>query len=210
MAYVYMFKYIIVGDSAVGKSCLLLNFTDKRFKAGHEVTIGVEFGSKTVVVDKKPIKIQIWDTAGQESFRSITRAYYRGATGALLVYDVSRRETFNHLAQWIEDVRRYADSKMVIMLVGNKSDLPRHEVTYEDGAQFAKDNGLMFIETSAKTADHVDEAFLGTAEKIYEHIQSGHYDISSQSHGIKVGVPNKMLNTGNEFKPQAEVATCQC
>lgn len=196
MAYAYMFKYIIVGDTSVGKSCLLLNFTDKRFRADHDVTIGVEFGSRSIVIDGKPIKIQIWDTAGQESFRSITRAYYRGATGALLVYDISRRLTFSHLTQWLDDVKKHVDSKTAIMLIGNKSDLPRREVSYEEGERFAKDNGLFFLETSAKTASNVDEAFLQTATAIHDNIKNGLYDLSSQAHGIKVGMPNRMLAGG--------------
>ena len=95
----YLFKYIIIGDTGVGKSCLLLQFTDKRFQPVHDLTIGVEFGARMVTIDGKQIKLQIWDTAGQESFRSITRSYYRGAAGALLVYDITRRETLNSLAR---------------------------------------------------------------------------------------------------------------
>eukprot|EP00662_Eupelagonemidae_sp_cell21_P055459 gene55459-57495_t len=96
MAHDYLFKYIIIGDSAVGKSCLLLQYTDQRFEPVHDMTIGVEFGTRMVDLDGRRVKMQIWDTAGQESFRSITRSYFRGAVGALLVYDVTRRETFDH------------------------------------------------------------------------------------------------------------------
>lgn len=120
MSYAYLFKYIIIGDTGkyiklcllnnllflgVGKSCLLLQFTDQRFRQQHDLTIGVEFGSRTVKINEKNIKLQIWDTAGQESFKSITRSYYRGAAGALLVYDITRKETFNHLTRWLEEVR---------------------------------------------------------------------------------------------------------
>jgi len=122
-SYAYLFKYIIIGDTGVGKSCLLLQFTDKRFQPVHDLTIGVEFGARMVTIDGKQIKLQIWDTAGQESFRSITRSYYRGAAGALLVYDITRRETFNHLTTWLEDARQHSNSNMTIMLIGNKSDL---------------------------------------------------------------------------------------
>jgi Ras-related protein Rab-2A len=198
-----MFKYIIVGDSSVGKSCLLLSFTDKRFRAEHDVTIGVEFGSRTVTLDNKPIKIQIWDTAGQESFRSLTRAYYRSASAALLVYDISRRSSFNHITQWLEDVRAYSDQKTVITLIGNKSDLPRREVAYEEGEQFAKDNGLVFLETSAKTTDHVEEAFVRTAGAIYRNIQNGVYDLSSQACGIKIGMPMPVLGRGGSSNEDA-------
>lgn len=143
-----------------------------------------------VNVSGKQIKLQIWDTAGQESFRSITRSYYRGATGALLVYDISRRDTFNHLTRWLDEARQHANPKMVIMLIGNKSDLEKREVSYEEGEKFAQENGLIFLETSAKTAQNVEEAFLKTAQKIYDNIQSGLYDLSNDSHGIKVGMPS--------------------
>jgi len=188
MSYAYLFKYIIIGDTGVGKSCLLLQFTDKRFQPVHDLTIGVEFGARMVTIDQRQIKLQIWDTAGQESFRSITRSYYRGAAGALLVYDITRRETFNHLARWLEEARQNAHQNMVIMLIGNKSDLEhRRQVSHEEGAKFAKENGLIFLETSAKTAANVEEAFIHTAQKIYEHIQNGVYDVSNDSFGIKVG-----------------------
>ncbi|CAN1127907.1 Ras-related protein RABB1c [Linum perenne] len=188
MSYAYLFKYIIIGDTGVGKSCLLLQFTDKRFQPVHDLTIGVEFGARMINIDTKPIKLQIWDTAGQESFRSITRSYYRGAAGALLVYDITRRETFNHLASWLEDARQHANSNMTIMLIGNKCDLShRRAVSAEEGEQFAKENGLVFMEASAKTAQNVEEAFINTAGKIYKKIEDGVLDISNESYGIKLG-----------------------
>eukprot|EP00249_Psilotum_nudum_P007026 c20256_g1_i2 orf=362-1003(-) len=188
MSYQYLFKYIIIGDTGVGKSCLLLQFTDKRFQPVHDLTIGVEFGARMVTIANKPIKLQIWDTAGQESFRSITRSYYRGAAGALLVYDITRRETFNHLASWLEDARQHATANMVIMLIGNKCDLAhRRAVSTEEGAQFAKENGLIFMEASAKTAQNVEEAFINTAAKILQRIEEGVIDVSNESCGIKIG-----------------------
>lgn len=189
MSYAYLFKYIIIGDTGVGKSCLLLQFTDKRFQPVHDLTIGVEFGARMInSIDGKQIKLQIWDTAGQESFRSITRSYYRGAAGALLVYDITRRETFNHLASWLEDARQHANPNMTIMLIGNKSDLKeRRAVSTEEGEQFAKEHGLIFLETSARTAHNVEEAFINTAREIYRKIQEGVFDVSNESYGIKVG-----------------------
>jgi len=189
MSYAYLFKYIIIGDTGVGKSCLLLQFTDKRFQPVHDLTIGVEFGARMITIDSRQIKLQIWDTAGQESFRSITRSYYRGAAGALLVYDITRRETFNHLTRWLEEARQNSNSNMAIMLIGNKSDLEhRRAVSTKEGEQFAQENGLIFLETSAKTAQNVEEAFIKTAEKIYDNIQSGVYDVTNEAHGIKVGM----------------------
>merc|ERR1712134_114066 len=156
MSYSYLFKYIIIGDTGVGKSCLLLQFTDKRFQPVHDLTIGVEFGARMITIEKQLIKLQIWDTAGQESFRSITRSYYRGAAGALLVYDITRRDTFNHLTTWLKEARQNGNQNMTIMLIGNKNDLEhRRQVTPEEGAKFAQEHGLMFLETSAKTAENV-------------------------------------------------------
>jgi len=185
MSYAYLFKYIIIGDTGVGKSCLLLQFTDKRFQQVHDLTIGVEFGARMITIDGKQIKLQIWDTAGQESFRSITRSYYRGAAGALLVYDITRRDTFNHLTSWLDDARQHANSNMTIMLIGNKCDLEqRRAVTFEEGQQFANEHGLVFLETSAKTAANVEEAFINTARKIYEKIQQ----VRAASRAVVIGV----------------------
>lgn len=188
MAYAYLFKYIIIGDTGVGKSCLLLQFTDKRFQPVHDLTIGVEFGARMITIDGKQVKLQIWDTAGQESFRSITRSYYRGAAGALLVYDITRRETFEHLGSWLEDARQHSSSNMVIMLIGNKSDLESaRQVTFEEGEQFAKEHGLIFTETSAKTAAGVEESFINTAKHINEMIKKGVFDVNNEANGIKIG-----------------------
>ncbi|XP_042328895.1 ras-related protein Rab-2B isoform X1 [Sceloporus undulatus] len=188
MSYAYLFKYVIIGDTGVGKSCLLLQFTDKRFTAVHDLTIGVEFGSRMITIDDKKIKLQVWDTAGQESYRSITRSYYRGAAGALLVYDITRRETFNHLYSWLEDARQQSSAHMVIMLIGNKSDLEnRRVVQKEEGEAFAREHGMVFLETSAKTATNVEEAFLSTAKAIYRKVQKGQFDLANEGNGIKIG-----------------------
>jgi Ras-related protein Rab-2A len=185
--FVYVFVSIIV--KGVGKSCLLLQFTDKRFQPVHDLTIGVEFGARMVTVKDTPVKLQIWDTAGQESFRSITRSYYRGAAGALLVYDITRRDTFQHLGRWLEEAQQHAQPNMVILLIGNKNDLEhRRAVSTEEGRAFADANGLLFMETSAKTAYNVEQAFLSTAEHIHGKIESGEIDVSNESHGIKVGM----------------------
>ncbi|MCQ6473241.1 GTP-binding protein, partial [Vibrio parahaemolyticus] len=133
MAYAYLFKYIIIGDTGVGKSCLLLQFTDKRFQPVHDLTIGVEFGARMITIDGKQIKLQIWDTAGQERFRAVTRSYYRGAAGALMVYDITRRSTYNHLSSWLTDARNLTNPNTVIILIGNKADLEaQRDVTYEE------------------------------------------------------------------------------
>ncbi|KAI8084853.1 GTP-binding protein yptV1 [Halteromyces radiatus] len=195
--YSYIIKYIIVGDSGVGKSCLLLQFTDKRFYAGRELTIGVEFGTRFITVDGKQIKLQIWDTAGQESFRSITQSYYRGAAGALLVYDISRRESFEHISTWLADVQRHANPQTTVVLVGNKSDLEesQRQVSTEEAERFAKENGIsLFLETSAKSSSNVEEVFVKTAEDVYEKIKAGVFT-SNETSGIRLGpVQNSSLS----------------
>lgn len=188
MSYSYLFKYIIIGDTGVGKSCLLLQFTDKRFRHDHDLTIGVEFGSRMIRVDDKDIKLQIWDTAGQESFRSITRSYYRGAAGALLVYDITRRDTFTHLSNWLQDARENGNADMIITLVANKTDLDsRRTISSEEGERFARENNLIFIEASAKNSTNVEEAFETTAKAIYTKVREGSLDISSETCGVRMG-----------------------
>lgn len=210
MSYSYLFKYIIIGDTGVGKSCLLLQFTDKRFQPVHDLTIGVEFGARMVNIDGKQIKLQIWDTAGQESFRSITRSYYRGAAGALLVYDITRRETFHHLTSWLEDARRHSNSTMTIMLVGNKSDLDsRRAVSYEEGKKFAEQHDLIFLETSAKSDENVEEAFNNTAKIIHQKIEKGIIDVTNEMNGVKVGnVPTQGTNLVDNKGQQENKSKC--
>ena len=166
--YDYLYKVVLIGDSGVGKSNLLSRFTRNEFNLESKSTIGVEFATKSMQVDTKTVKAQIWDTAGQERYRAITSAYYRGAVGALLVYDISKQITFENVERWLKELRDHAESNIVIMLVGNKSDLRhRRAVTTEDAMAFAENNGLAFIETSALDATGVDEAFRQILTEIY-------------------------------------------
>jgi len=188
--YDYLFRYIIVGDMAVGKSCILLQFTDNKFRNQHELTIGVEFGAKTISINGKSVKIQIWDTAGQEAFQAITRTYYKGAIGALLVYDITRKETFIHVTKWLEEVRNNSSKTITVILIGNKKDLEdKRQVSYEEGEAFAKENGLMFLETSAKTAYNVVESFNLSAQCILNNIEKNGVDPTVNS--------NMRLNNNN-------------
>jgi len=188
--YSYLFKFIIIGDEAVGKTCLLLQFTDKRYRTTHQVTVGVEFGSRTVDINGKLIKLQCWDTAGQDRFRSIIRSYYRGAAGALLVYDITRRDSFEHVSQWLQEARTNADPELVITLVGNKCDkVQDRQVSYEEGHAFAHRYGLYFLETSAVSGHMVDEAFTITAKLVYQkNMQSPAYEpAGGSSYGLASG-----------------------
>ncbi|EAY77979.1 hypothetical protein OsI_33024 [Oryza sativa Indica Group] len=186
--YAYRFKFVTIGDAGVGKSCLLLQFTDKRFREVEDLTTGVEYGACVVAVDGKNTKLQIWDTAGQEAFRCITRSYYRGNAACLLVYDITRRETFNHLASWLEDATQHASARMTIILIGNKCDLShRRVVSYQEGEQFAKEHGLLFMEASAKTAHNVEKAFFLAARTVHKKIEDGVINLLDENCGVKSG-----------------------
>ncbi|KAK2637068.1 hypothetical protein Ddye_031860 [Dipteronia dyeriana] len=164
----YVFKVVLIGDSAVGKSQLLARFARDEFNIDSKATIGVEFQTKTVNMDRKTVKAQIWDTAGQERYRAVTSAYYRGSVGAMLVYDISKRQTFDHVAKWLEELRGHADKNIVIMLVGNKSDLETlRAVPTEDAREFAEKESLFFMETSALDCTNVESAFLTVLTEIY-------------------------------------------
>ncbi|KAF0687314.1 Aste57867_20924 [Aphanomyces stellatus] len=165
-------KYIIIGDSEVGKSSLLLQFTEQTFAGIHDLTIGVEFGAKLLDLDNRKVKLEIWDTAGQETFLSITRSYYRGADGVLLVYDIGKRSSFEHLGRWLQECQQNCmNPSLEIMVVGMKADLPEDErqVSAEEAQQWAKRFGLHFIEASAKTAANVELVFVETATTILRH-----------------------------------------
>jgi Ras-related protein Rab-2A len=193
LEYEYLFKFIIVGNMSVGKSCLLMRFADNQFKEHHQSTIGVDFGSQVIQVGDSCIKIQIWDTAGQEDFRAITRAYYREACAALLVYDATNRQSFTEIKTWLEAVRNNSTNDHIVMtLVGNKSDLcGRHtgsrRVKCAEGEKFANQHRMLHIETSAKTGSNVSEAFSRTALAVYEKLQSGLINITDASSGVRGG-----------------------
>lgn len=166
--YDYLFKVVLIGDSGVGKSNLLSRFTRNEFCSESKSTIGVEFATRSMEVEGKTIKAQIWDTAGQERYRAITSAYYRGAVGALLVYDVTKSESFDNVQKWLRELRDHADANIFIMLVGNKSDLEHLRcMSREAGVNFSSKEGLSFIETSALDSTNVELAFQQTLTEIY-------------------------------------------
>ena len=169
--YDYLFKIVLIGDSGVGKSNLLSRFTRNEFDLESRTTIGVEFATRSVPVDNKTIKAQIWDTAGQERFRAITNAYYRGAVGALLVYDIAKHLTYENVERWLKELKDHADANIVVMLVGNKCDL-RHlrAVPTEEAKLFAEKNELFFIETSALDSTNVEESFQSIVRQIFNRV----------------------------------------
>eukprot|EP01112_Ceratiomyxa_fruticulosa_P004364 TRINITY_DN1488_c0_g5_i1.p1 TRINITY_DN1488_c0_g5~~TRINITY_DN1488_c0_g5_i1.p1 ORF type:complete len:207 (+),score=37.53 TRINITY_DN1488_c0_g5_i1:238-858(+) len=192
--YDYLFKLLLIGDSGVGKSCLLLRFADDTYTESYISTIGVDFKIRTITLDGKTIKLQIWDTAGQERFRTITSSYYRGAHGIIVVYDVTDQVSFNNVKQWMQEIQRYACDSVCRLLVGNKSDLIEKKVV--DGhvaKEYAESLSIPFLETSAKSSTNVEQAFLTMAGEIKR----------QQGGGVAPG--GSQSNKANVVKPGASV-----
>ncbi len=196
----YLFRYIIVGDVSVGKSCIMLRFSSNQFREEHELTIGVEFAIKFYEIKNKNIKIQIWDTAGEEAFQSITKNYYKNAIGALLVYDITKKSSFDHLKNWLDNIRENSSRNIKIILIGNKTDLEdKREVTFEEGEEFAKNNGLFFLETSAKNFININESFNKLTEEIYDNIEILEEEEESKN-SIKLEDVNSIINDKKKCK----------
>ncbi|KAL4868198.1 hypothetical protein BDV12DRAFT_104703 [Aspergillus spectabilis] len=255
----YIAKLVCIGDSGTGKSSLTIRLCEGRFSSTHDVTIGVEFGSRVVPVGppasrdleadpqihlhndatsnrepssigtdspnnhtvsglpnpprkaeevQKKMKLSLWDTAGQETYKSITRSYFRGASGALLVFDITRPATFTSCTQWLQDLRQIAEEGIVVILVGNKSDLAgdgsdsnQRRVTKEEAEEWCRLNNVVrYLETSAKSGEGVEQAFLEVAERIYRNIETGKYDLNDRRSGVKTfgatgGASSKMPKT---------------
>jgi len=165
--YDYLFKILIIGDSGVGKSCLLLRFSDDIYTESYISTIGVDFKIRNIELDSKIIKLQIWDTAGQERFKTITQSYYRGAHGIIVVYDITDRDTFTNVEQWLNDIERYAQPCVNKFLVGNKCDIDvKRQIDIEEGKELASRFNMSFIETSAKNTINVADMFQQLSREI--------------------------------------------
>jgi len=230
---------------------LTIRLCEGRFSPYHDVTIGVEFGSRIVPVgppnarkaeliagpdstdsslsvspglpeppratpevQQKHMKLSLWDTAGQETYKSVTRSYFRGASGALLVFDISRRNTFEHVTDWLNDLRHIAEPDIVVVLVGNKSDLAegdggKREVTVEEAEEWAQANNVLeYVETSAKSGDGVEMAFGRVAERIYENIEAGKYDLNDRRSGVKGPGAGGTKGRVKLAQPQASNSGC--
>ena len=204
--YNYLLKFIIIGDAAVGKSNLLLRYTSGQFKEEYQLTIGVEFGSNNVIIGDNTYRIQIWDTAGQENFRSITRSYYKNTACAIIVYEISNKKSFENISSWIEECKNTAPKSILMVLVGNKCDLDNREVTEEEGREFAEKNGMLFFETSAKTGKNVEELFKQSVKVIDQKIKENYYDLENDSCGIKKG--NEEINVVLETNLEKDKKAC--
>ncbi|XP_051248601.1 ras-related protein Rab-19 [Dicentrarchus labrax] len=164
----FLFKIILIGDSNVGKTCVVQNFKSGIFSEKQQNTIGVDFSVRTVDIEGKRVKMQVWDTAGQERFRTITQSYYRSAHGAIIAYDITRRPTFDSVAHWIKEVELYGATNVVLVLIGNKCDLEQErQVPFEEACNQAKEAGILAaLETSAKESQNVEEAFMMMAREL--------------------------------------------
>lgn len=184
----YLFKFLVIGESSVGKSCIVLNFTDQKPRHHHQVTIACEFAAKTVDILGKRVKVQIWDTAGQENFRSITRSYYRTAVAAVVVYDITDRKSFEKVTEWLNELKDNSHSNITLGLVGNKLDLEKsRQVSYMEGLTFAKANKMRFTETCAFEINTVEPFFKALAEDVQKKIDNKVLDPSNEQIGIKTG-----------------------
>ncbi|GMM35714.1 Rab family GTPase [Saccharomycopsis crataegensis] len=207
--YEYLFKIVLIGDSGVGKSNLLSRFTRNEFNIESRSTIGVEFATRTVEIDGKRVKAQIWDTAGQERYRAITSAYYRGAVGALVVYDISKSESYESVSRWLKELKEHADANIIIELVGNKSDLDHlRAVPTDEAKHFAAENQLLFTEASALNAENVDLSFHQLLKSIYEMVSKHQFDMNDYSGPKPSGGPTISLTPNPQDSKPAKANNC--
>ncbi|XP_045171332.2 uncharacterized protein LOC123533652 [Mercenaria mercenaria] len=195
-----LFKMLIIGDAGVGKSCLLLRYADNEFSECYISTIGVDFKIRTVEMDGKVIKLNMWDTAGQERFKTITSTFYRGAHGVILVFDLSDMESFQNLRGWFKEIDKYGGHHVAKLLVGNKSDMKaKRVVTYEMAQEFAGQMGIPYLETSAKTAANVEQAFMTMTAEMKKVFDTGAFKNPPKPIKITEGrhVTGKSWSLGN-------------
>lgn len=214
--YDYQLKFILIGDPSVGKSQLLLRFTQKNFEEEYKVTLGVDFGYKIIEHNDKIFNLQLWDTAGAENFRSVTRTFYSNSVCALIVYDITCRNSFEHLQSWINDANSLCPETVELVLIGNKNDLEgQRKITYKEGKEKAEENGMMFFESSAKTGYNVDEIMMTTVKIIADKIKNGEYGHDNEANcgikkGIKLSDNIKLDNSDNDSKVEKNKKKCFC
>ena len=204
-------KFILIGNSGVGKSAMLFQFIEDRFRNDLEPTIGIEFGTKLVNIQGESIRLQIWDSAGQENYRSITRSYYRNTICALLMYDIANRKSFNDLKSWLKEAKTHGNTNTHYVLLANKCDIEdKRVISTQEGIRFAHNNNLAFYEVSAKENINVTKAFEEACEKILGDIKKGTIDPSDESIGVKVGVVNSGSLVITEEKMNKKIKRRKC
>ena len=205
----YLLKYVIIGDSGVGKSNILLQYINGKFSDDFKATVGVEFGAKNIEINSRIYRIQIWDTAGQENFRSIARAYYKNSICACIVYDITNRNSFNSVQSWIDDCTKQTPKSILLLLIGNKNDLnDRREGQYEEGAEFAKKRNMIFLETSAKTGNNIDNIFERSVKQIDQNILDNKYDLDNENCGIRKGLRTESFVLSVEKSKEKKKKKC--
>ncbi|CAF1193073.1 unnamed protein product [Rotaria sordida] len=201
----YQFKVMLLGDSGVGKTCLLVRFKDGTFLAGSFIaTVGIDFRNKIVALGDKKIKLQIFDTAGQERFRSVTHSYYRDANALLLLYDVTSYSSFENISAWLGEIKEFAQDDIIIMLIGNKIDKSQRVVSREAGERLARDYEVSFLETSAKTGQNVELAFMATAQALLDKEltrknPNGHYTFNDTTKMSGLSLMNNNRDNSNNM-----------
>eukprot|EP00301_Raphidiophrys_heterophryoidea_P025184 c8392_g1_i3.p1 GENE.c8392_g1_i3~~c8392_g1_i3.p1 ORF type:complete len:231 (-),score=56.39 c8392_g1_i3:262-879(-) len=201
----FTLKFIVVGDTGTGKSCMLHHYVEGKPRKVHAPTIGVEFGSKMIKLDGKSIKLQIWDTAGQERFSSVNQSYYRGAAGCMLVFDVSNRDSFTNLSKWLTDAKDLSGPNVTIALVANKVDLAeKREVSAEEAASYAEKHSLLLLETSALSGAGIEAAFITIAKAVLQKIDQGKLNPNKLAFGAQRG----SLDTLTPTKEPAAKSKC--
>jgi len=198
-----LYKVVLIGDCGVGKSNIVMRYTRDKFNSMPQPTVGCEFASKDITVSSKTIRLQLWDTAGQERYRTITSAYYRGSSGVVMVYDITSYATFQNLDSWLRELKDFTNNDVVIILVGNKSDLSNRQVRKEEAATYAQQNRFLFLESSAATNANISDMFQLLANEIYQVKPKGDYDYLQNSNIIRPGIESygdpRLLN--KQHKP---------
>jgi len=203
----YGFKLIIIGDAGAGKSSFMRQFLDGKFRKNSLQTIGVEFGTKIISLEQSKIKLQIWDTAGQERYRAVTRSYYRGAVGALILYDVTSRDSFQNLPMWLQDAREQAWKDISIIAVGTKRDLKEdRQVSFLEASRFAQDQDILFLETSALTGENVQDVFYTLGQRILHKVKEGIHDPAAPP---TTAVPEFVSGLADRHN-RAQAGICRC
>eukprot|EP01113_Clastostelium_recurvatum_P010747 TRINITY_DN1539_c0_g1_i1.p1 TRINITY_DN1539_c0_g1~~TRINITY_DN1539_c0_g1_i1.p1 ORF type:complete len:225 (+),score=42.44 TRINITY_DN1539_c0_g1_i1:100-774(+) len=217
----YLFKIVIIGDSSVGKSNLLVRFTRNEYNEKSKATIGVDFGTKSIEIEGRTVTAQCWDTAGQERFRAVTSGYYRGAVGAMIVYDITNKTSFKNVTRWLNELREMADPEILIMMVGNKCDLePQREVPTNEAKAFAEGNKISFLETSALTSQNVNLAFETLLTHIYnqQSKRKGQFHLDDGSGLVKEQKPSSGTSVvltpepgpSGSTPPPVQKENCKC
>ena len=191
----YLLKFIIIGDSSVGKSNIISQYKEGKFDSATQPSIGVQFIAKNIEIDSKVFRLQIWDTAGQENFRAMTKIYYKNSSCAFIVYDITEEDTFHHVESWINECKKVCPETILFVLIGNKSDLEeKRDISYDQGSKLAQKHNMLFFETSAKNGDNIQTIFKESVEYINNNIKEGKYDLNDDSCGVKICKNENVIN----------------